>query len=281
MSIFDEVAERLASQVASTVSKVTSGFSLAGTGRALVQTAVGHFAPSAASAVNKALHGDYLGAALDGLKKTALGSKINSILNGSLISELLFNSTHNPLFGGVTVADARAICEEVQATQYAKRNLYFIEIVDFYPDLGGSLGLESSLFNLFATHVSIGPMGVVGDAINIGSAVVDSLHAGERLEIRLTTLDDAAGSIKKWWQTRQRLTAKPDGTFGVPADYLLQVRILHAAINDDVMTRYGGYEQVYVMRCGTMETDLSRSEDALQEIQLSFVQFDTFMYNQG
>ncbi len=280
MSIFDEVTQRISSQVSSAVDKAVSGFSLASAGRAAAMEAVGRFAPKEYSAVNKALSGDYLGAGIDALKQTALGSKLNGLLSGSLISDLLFQSNRNPLLGGITPAEAKRICAEVQATQYAKKNLFFLEIVDYFPDLGGTQGQTSSLFNMFATSVSVGPNTISGDNHAVGSANIDNVHGSERIELRVTTYDDAAGSIKQWFQTRADLIAHSDGTFGVPADYLVQVRILHAAINDDVMARYGGYEEKFIMRCGSLETELNRSEDGLQEVQLSFVQFDTFMFDQ-
>jgi hypothetical protein len=110
---------------------------------------------------------------------------------------------------------------------------------------------------------------------------MDAVTACERADFRLTTLDDAYGQVKRWFNLRKDLIAKPDGSFGVPTDYLLKIRILHAAINDDVMQRYGGYEEWYIVRPVGIETELARGEDGLQELQLSFTQFDTFMFNQG
>jgi hypothetical protein len=280
MSIFDDVTQRLTSQVTSKVNSLVSGFSAAGAGRALLQNAVGRYLPQASGALNKALNGDYLGAGLDALRQTKIGQKIKQTLNGQLISDLLYKSNRNPLLGGITPYEAQQICAQVQATQYAKKNLFFVEILDFYPDAGGTQGQTSTLFNMFATNISIGPLTISGEGRAIGAAVMDVLHGTERTEMRITTYDDAYGSIKRWFQTRCELIARSDGTFGVPADYLVQVRILHAAVNDEVMSLYGGYEEKYVMRCGNLETELSRSEDGLQEIQMSFVQFDSFMFDQ-
>ncbi|ABO60616.1 hypothetical protein LA345_39015 (plasmid) [Burkholderia vietnamiensis] len=280
MSIFDEVTQRVSSQIASRVGRLVSGFSAVGAGRALLQTAVGKIAPKASGPLNKALNGDYLGAGLDALRQTKIGQKIEQTLNGKLISDLLFKSNRNQLLGGITPYEAQQICAEVQATQYAKKNLFFVEILDFYPDQGGTQGQSSGLFNLFATNISIGPLTISGEGRAIGAGVMDVIHGSERTEMRITTLDDSYGSIKRWFQTRCDLLAHSDGTFGVPADYLVQVRILHAAINDDVMQRYGGYEEKYIMRCGSLETELNRAEDGMQEIQMSFVQFDSFMFDQ-
>ncbi|MDF0506610.1 hypothetical protein POK33_38310 [Burkholderia cenocepacia] len=278
MSIFDDVTQRVMNQVSSRVKSAISNFSPLDAGRSLLKSAVGRYAPKAYGPLDKALRGDFVGAGLDAFRQTKLGAKVNSILNGDLISDLLFHGTSNPLWGGITPFEAQQICAEVQATQYAKKNLFFIEILDFYPDLGGTQGQSSTTFNLFATNISVEPVQITGESRPIGSGTMDVLHGRERVELRITTLDDAYGTIKRWFENRANLIAQPDGTFGVPADYLVQVRILHAAINDSVMARFGGYEQVYVMRCNTLETELSRHEDGLQEIQMSFTQFDTFMF---
>ncbi|WP_109479094.1 hypothetical protein [Paraburkholderia sp. C35] len=254
------------------------GFSVGGAGTALVKNAVGKLAPQASGALSKALRGDLLGAGLDAFGQTALGKRINNALTSDTATQLLFEATANPLLGGITPLEARQIIQEMQSTNYAKKNLFFLEILDFYPG-NGVAGKTSGLFNLFATSVSIGPCTAEADAINVGSAQMDSVHGSSRTEMRITTFDDAYGSIQRWFETRFDGMAHNDGTFGVPADYLVQVRLLQAAVNDTVMQRFGGLERKWVMRPGTLETEMNRGEDGLQEIQLSFTQFDTFMYN--
>lgn len=277
MSVFDDVHNRLTAQTNNAIG-VIKGFSVLGAGTALAKNVVGTLAPQASGALSKALRGDYLGAGVDALRQTAIGKTVNGLLTGKLGSELLFNGLPNPLLGGITPFEAAQIIQDVQSTNYAKKNLYFLEIVDFDPRTGGAGADISGRFNLFSTAITVGPNTISGEGHQIGSAVMDSIHGTERVEIRLTSYDNAAGDIKAWFNTRANLLAKSDGTFGVPADYLVQIRILHAAISDDVMARFGGYEERFIARPTSLETDLSRTEDGLQEIQMSFSQFDTFMF---
>jgi len=282
MPIFDEVTQRITTTTNNRLGQITGavkGFSVMGAGTALVKNAVGRIAPQASGALDKALRGDLVGAGLDAARQTEIGRKLNSLLTGDLATNVLFNGLRNPLLGGITPFEAAQIVEEVQSTNYAKKNLYFIEIVDFTP--GGGAAPSSGLFNLFCTSVSIGGGNVIGEAYSVGSGAIDAVIGGERDEIRLTTLDDASGQMKRWFNLRKNFIVKPDGTFGVPADYLLQIRILHAALNDEVMALYGGYEDTYIVRPVSLETELSRGENGLQEIQMAFSQFDTFMFNQS
>ncbi|WP_175785266.1 hypothetical protein [Burkholderia ambifaria] len=283
MGIFDEVTQRLGVSTSS-----ATGFAIAGATR-LAGTKLGRYLPTSSrgfqrgpSGIYQALNKDYAGAAVSAIGALGLDRTLSDTLSRSKISEMIRDGVPNLLLGGITASEAQRICDEVQATHYAKKNLFYIEISDFIP-VAGFLGLpvDSGLFNFFATSVSVAPMIITGEGRQIGSGVMDAIHGTERLELRVTTLDDAAGSMKQWFRTRKDALARPDGTFGVPADYLLQVRLLHAAINDQVMAQFGGYEERYIVRPTTLDTELSRHEDGLQEIQMSFSQFDTFMFDQS
>jgi hypothetical protein len=283
-SRFDDITQRPGSGIGSggagglLGNASIGGLSLVGAGTSLLKNAVGKLAPAAAGPLSKALRGDFIGAGLEAFGETGIGKKINNALTSPFASDLLFEATANPLLGGITPFEARQIIQEVQSTNYAKKNLFYVEILDFYPG-SGTAGKSSGLFNLFSTSVSFGPCTAEGEAVNIGSAQMDNLHGSGRTELRITTLDDAYGSIQRWFETRFDGMAHNDGTFGVPADYLVQIRLLQAAVNDTVMQRFGGLQRKWVMRPGTLETEMNRGEDGLQEIQLSFTQFDTFMYN--
>lgn len=264
MGIFDDVTKR--------VSDAASNVSVTGAIATTAKTAVGRFAPKYYVAASKMLNGDAVGAVLAAAK-----ANLPNIDNPD-VARLLLGSMRNPLFGGITPFEAQRIHDEVIATQYAKKNLFFLEILDFFPGDGGAQRGAPNPFNLFATGVSFTPHTVTGEAKQIGAGVMDGITGSERVDMRITTYDDAHGTVKRWFKERARAVAHQDGTFGVPADYLVQIRVLHAAINDEVMARFGGYEQRYIMRPASMEVELSRTEDNLEEIQMSFTQFDTFMF---
>lgn len=267
MSIFDDVTKR--------VSNAISRVSVPGAAGGLLKTAVGKYAPKYYGAASSLLNGDLAGAAM-----AAARANLPQIGN-PFFNHLLWNTLENPLLGGITPLEAQRIFAQMQATQYAKKNLFFLEILDYIPDAGGAQQGGRNIFNMFATSASFSPISLTADQKQIGSGIMDGVSGRERLELRLTTYDDAFGSVKQWFENRANAVARPDGTFGLPTDYLVQVRILHAAINEDVMKKYGGFERKYIMRPTSIESELSRVEDNLEELQLSFSQFDTFMFNES
>jgi hypothetical protein len=174
-----------------------------------------------------------------------------------------------PLLGGITAQRAREIFEESAGLGLAKKNLWSIYISDLFD------GGESINFNLIATDVAYTPITIAGEAVNIGSGSYDHVTGTERVEMRVTTLDDQVGTLKTWFKDRADRVCRNDGTFGVPLEYLLRVEVRHAFI-EGAEGEEVAYVDKFIMRPATQEIELSRREDAMQEIQLSFVQFDTF-----
>ncbi|WP_454056800.1 hypothetical protein [Cupriavidus sp. Marseille-Q8015] len=283
MGLFDEVNQRF-SQTGATlqgaIKTAVGSFSAQSAVMGAARAAVGKYLPGSYNAVTKALNGDLVGAGVDALRQTALGAKVNNFLNTGVFGHLLNQSFGSRLLGGLTLLEAEQLAERIADTDYARKNLFYLEITDFDPRSYG-IAPPSELFNMFATAVQFSPITIAGDSKQIGSGALDGLQGRELVQLRVTTFDDVYGSIKRWMQVRSDAAVAPDGTFGLPVDYLVKVRILHAAINDETMMRFGGYEQSYIMRCAGYETDMNRGEQGLQELQLSFVQFDTFTYNQG
>lgn len=258
MSVFDSIASKVTGGIKKSLPPMSAiGMSVAG-------NLVGKFAPKgAAGPLMRALRGDVSGAIADG----ALG-----FLKGKLASAL----SKNQLLGGITIDEARRIHDEIQSTNYSKKNLFLLELRDSNPPSGN--GDIAHLFNLFATDVSFGPQTITGETKNIGMAVMDVVTGTERVEMRITTYDDTAGTIKSWFEAKCAQVAHADGTAGVPFDYLIGINILQSATDEIGAALFGGHQSEYVMRPASMEIELSRSEDALQMLQMTFVEFDTFMY---
>lgn len=182
------------------------------------------------------------------------------------------NGLYQPssLVGGVTLAQAREIFERMAAADYEKKNLWCIRVTNLD---GGSLGLD---FNFFATDVGYAPFAVAGDAIQIGSGFMDNPNADERVEMRVTTLDDSYGTIKRWFRDRMARMVYPNGLMGLPGDYLFRVEVMHAYADESAYGSGQALWDTYIMRPGTIEYEKSRREDGLSELQMTFVQFDTF-----
>ena len=272
MSLFDQLSQKLASSVSNIGAAITSRAA----GNAVIGAAVGKLAPGAAGVVRAIQQGDanaLLGAGVNAVRQK-LG--IKSPLSNPTAAHLYFEASPNPLLGGLTPQEAARIAAEVRSGNHARKNLWFLEIRDPNPPKGS--GDISKTFNLFATDVNFGPWSISSEAKPIGMAVMDMVTGSERTEMRITTFDDTAGTIRAWFDGKAKQIAHPDGTVGLPADYLIGIRLIESAVNDETMRRFGGYETEFTMRATSLETELSRSEEGLQQLQLVFTEFDTFMF---
>lgn len=175
-------------------------------------------------------------------------------------------NTRSQLYGGITAADAKRIHSEAISTRRAKKNLFLLKVSSA---LQGDFSQE---FNLFCTDIEHAPVIIAGDRAQIGGAVVDLPNANEVDEMRITTMDDRAGTMKKWFEQHGAAVVARDGTVGVPAAYAITITIEHAFVGDSK-----GFTSKGLFRAVTYESSLSRREDSLEEITMSFTQLDTFM----
>lgn len=186
---------------------------------------------------------------------------------GSLLQQTTYWGSEVPGFGGITAQEAREIFNEAVSVDHAKTNLWLLEV-------SSELGVDiSQRFNLLATQVEYSPFILQGDKETIGSATVDLLRANDPVELSITTLDDKDGTIKKWFAMHMAAAAPRDGTINEPATYAIRFRILHGYIQDHA----GGYEDIGLFRPENLSVSLSRRDDNLEEVQMSFSQLDTFM----
>jgi hypothetical protein len=218
------------------------------------------------------------------------------------------------LMGGVSLKRAKQIFDKARHTKYARKNLWYISIANVSPlnlpfeaasslaglgqNLAGSftsgdffsvdtLATAASMavpflnwsnfdFNLFATDVSYSPVQMNHSTVHIGGAAFSNLDGKELVEVRITTLDDERGSIKSWFRKKASLMVMPGGAVGLPITYLLKVRVTHAFIDDEVAGANSAYYDEFVMKPTSIDTDLNRREDGMQELHLTFTQFDNF-----
>lgn len=220
-----------------------------------------------AGAVGDIARGDVNGAGLRVLNSGLL----NDILPGmsSVASQVLYWNTPNPLMGGITPTEAKRIYDDMQRVDFSKKNLFLLEVESYLQ------GNVSTLFNMFATEIDYVPMIITGDKRKVGSAVLDSVQGSEPVELRLTTMDNRYGEIKLWYAAQHSATAAQDGTVGLPSQYAIRFKIVHAFISRE--SNFGGFEDKGWFRPSNLEVNLSRREDALQEIQITFSQIDTFI----
>ncbi|MEN9868933.1 MAG: hypothetical protein RL748_4523 [Pseudomonadota bacterium] len=251
-SIFDQLLTSQAQRLPS-LSQVRDQF-----GKTLAAKVGGQYAQPLA----RAFRGDVAGA-LQGVVGDFLGKQVSHALG------------RNPLLGGISMRELESLAQEALQVNYAKKNLFFISIEDDNPpNQGGDI---SHAFNLFCTDVAFGPSTITSETKNIGMAVMDVPTGSERTSFRITTYDDANGTIKRWFTAKCEQVAHTDGTIGLPNEYVFTLSITQAASDAISSALFGGLTSSFRVRAATMEIDQSRSEDAPEQVQMTFEQFDTFM----
>jgi len=191
---------------------------------------------------------------------------------GGVASQTKFWGAPTPLFGGISPTEAKRIYDEIRGQRLSKKNLWLIEVSSRLK--GGAMN-DMQRFNLFATEIEYAPFTVSGEKRRVGGALVDAVQGNEAVELRLTTMDDQSGSLKKWYANHHAAVAAEDGTVGVPDAYAITIKVVHSFITRD--SNRGGYEDIGLFRPANLDVSLSRREDGLQEVQMTFSQLDTFM----
>lgn len=266
MSLFDTVSQQ--------VSSSSLGSSIFGAvGDSLINSAISQFIPSEANQQLDAIariggdvvNGDYLGAGRH-LLNTGVFDGVLGDLSG-MAKQALFWATPTPMFGGLSPAEAKAMHRQSTGVAFARKNRFVIEVGSFlYGDV-------SERFNLMTSELSYSPSTLSGDYKKAGAASVDSVQSSEPVELSLTAYDDANGTLKNWFNDHAKAVAATDGTLGLPFFYAIRIKVVHSFIE----STFGAYEDLGLFRPQNMELSLSRREDALQELTMTFKQLDTFM----
>lgn len=218
-------------------------------------------------AIGDIMNGDLSNAGLRLFDSGVLDGMIPGM--SGIAAQARYFGTPTPLFGGITPAEAKLIHDEMHNTRYCKKNLWLIEV-------GGALGDASSRFNLFATDLEYSPFTLSGEKRRIGAAHADSLNSSDPIELSMTTLDDQSGFIKAWFEAHAAAAANGDGTVGVPADYAIKIKIVHGFVSKGFFGG-SGYQNIGLFRPANIAFSLSRREDGLSEVQMTFAQLDTFV----
>jgi hypothetical protein len=186
-----------------------------------------------------------------------------------------FENTPNPLLGGMTPLQAMQRMREIHLARPALKANFYVRITDLHPPQG--LNAEGVL-QLLAVDVSYNPATLTGDRIAIGGAVLDRLTGSEAVELRITTMDDEIGTLKSWFDAKCAQAVAQDGTFGLPRDYCVLIEVVHGLPDPEIVAASGSepYSAHVWMRPVTVEHELSRREQALAELSMTFTQFDSF-----
>ena len=208
------------------------------------------------------------------------------LVNNSAILSTLFGlsgvsirDVPTPLLGHMTLEQAEATHDRLAQVLLARKNLWYIRVSDLNPP-ATSPGMPGEaplgMLDMLAVDVSYSPFTLKGDKVDIGSAVTDRLNGTEAVDLTLTVFDDEAGTIKRWFGGKCNQAANSDGTFGLPIEYCVDIEIVHAIGSPDAQIKGMPYKSFLYMRPQSMQFDLSRRDQAMQEVQLAFTEFETF-----
>lgn len=271
MSLFNEVSESLSKQAVGDLrsrlqSKVRQGLNAATHGiNGHIPTELQRYSSGLIGKVTQKVANRY-----GVLPKNNMRSR-KTVVKGGGTPEY-FWTTKNPLMGGITPREAKKLYEQAISESRSRKNLWLLEVSS---NLNNGQQNIPDLFNLFATDVSYSPFILSGDSVKIGGANYDSVKGHEPSELTITTYDDENGSLKKWFGAHHNAATSRDGTVSEPGTYAITVKIIHNAITRE--TAEGRYESIGLFRPTSMEVQLSRSDDGLEELQMTFTQIDTFM----
>ncbi len=258
MSLFDSISNGMSNEMAG----ITMG----------VSSIANRFVPPV---VNKALNhtgiigGDLMNGDLVSAGRHLMNTGILGDLGGfkGIIDQALFWATPTPLMGGLSPYEAKQIYQQTASTDYAKKNLFLIEVNSaLYGDI-------SDRFNLFSTDVEYAPSTITAEKRKIGGTTTDSVQSSEPVDLSITTLDDSEGFLRNWFNYHAQKTVHTDGTVGLPAEYAIRIKIVHNFLKPNDYA----YQDIGLFRPQNMNLSLSRHDDALQELTMQFSQLDTFM----
>lgn len=220
-------------------------------------------------ALSDALGGDYNHLGVRLLEYGLADSLIPGLQ--AILAQARYWRAPTPLFGGISPTDARAILRETQGIAWHKNNLFLVEIS--LADAKQSLNSPPTRFNLYVTGVEYAPQSLVGDAYNVGAAVLSGVKNTAAVELKITTLDDQQGTIKTWFKNQCALSAHPDGTVGVPLNYVCQISVLYGVSRKLTVAPY---ETIGWFKPTKLEAKLTRASEGMEELTLSFLQTESF-----
>lgn len=257
------------------------------------------------SGVGKVLNNDYVKTGQNAFNQaTGLMDNVKGLI-GAAKSFLAdpYQVVPNPLLGGYSRKETQKLAQLAFKTAYAKNNLFLVRIADkHYPmripkgeiqDFSTGLPDESRvLWELLAMGVSFNPIAITGDAVKLGLLQGDSIQQSERVEIRMTFFDNAHGTIKRYLSEKKKQMVNRDGTGNPPESYVLELWIIHldqtvgvkkignksiGIFDDYTLVRDSYIKHRYQVRVSSLDIDLNKREDSLQELQVTFTEVDPFM----
>lgn len=286
----------LFSGVTSTAGGLLSGV-IGGATNALTGQAAAAITGKFGGGLASTVAGNLAGAAIN-MASTEVNKRANAVMQniGYRIDEKLNNAAESALSalglsnfghqrasaddlhfaGGLSLDDMKQIIEETNADNLSRKNFYVLQINDRtgQAPTEGADG-NRSLFNLFTTNLSFNPFEISAEQIQLGAGTMNVPTQSGLTEMTLTVYDNMAGVIKDWAKQKHLLQTPSDGTVMPPYYHCFDVRVIYGT--NKAYKNY--YDETYTMMIAGIQTDLDRTSEQLEQVQLRFVQESTFMPN--
>lgn len=260
----------------------------------------------AKNGLSSVLNNDYVSTGLGAINQaTGLYQNVKGLI-GAAKSFLAdpYQVVPNPLLGGYSRKETQKLANKALKTAYAKNNLFLVRLIDpnyptrsgktmFFPDSFDASQEPDRVWDLFAMGVSFNPIAITGDAIKLGMLQGDSIQQSERVEIRMTFFDNTIGTIKRYLSAKKNQMINKDGTANPPSNYFINLMIIHldqtvgttkignktiGLFDEDTLINKSYIKHEYIVRVSSLDIDLNKREDSLQELQVTFTEVDPFMY---
>lgn len=195
-----------------------------------------------------------------------------------------FEDKPNPLMGHMTPRQVMELQQRIREMGPARRNLFYVQITDGNVPRTSyeNQATATDALKLLALDVSYNGRTVAAEKVSIGSGLLDRPTGSESVELSITTMDDEAGSLKRWFEGKLAQVVRPDCTFGVPSDYQVDIEIVHGIASSEISPKFvaRAYRSMLTMRPVGIQHELSRRDQGPEEIQMTFTSVDSWAQKQ-
>jgi hypothetical protein len=192
-----------------------------------------------------------------------------------------FADTPLESIGYLTPNQVKEFSAKIKAAGPAKKSIFYVRITDGNsPKLPyGDKSTATGVFDLLVLDVTYSAVTLTGERVNVGSGSMDKLTGSEATEVQITTMDDKAGTLKRWFDAKASQATHDDGTFGLPSEYVVNIEIVHGVASPETKAKpmVKPYSRSFKVRPVSCSHELSKREHDPCEIQMTFTQLDTWL----
>ncbi|GAL07949.1 phage protein [Photobacterium aphoticum] len=157
---------------------------------------------------------------------------------------------------------AKSYASKIMATPFQQGWQWIIEVT------GDNVPMD---FEIYVKDLDFGLGSIDADVTNIGSGSIGKPTSSNAGEVTMTVRDHIDGRVLKWFQTQLAKVKHPNGTVGLPKDYVFTMTVW--LVSDAAIKTPLTSMQVFAVKC---DTTLSyESEGQFIAYPMTFQKFST------